>query len=346
MHCHLLIPSLFPPGAVTQQNDPLHGIKAPALQTLLARASCTQSPHAEMESWLCESFGVARQNDYPIAPLSLMAEGITPESHFWLRADPVHLGVERDQLVLSEASTFPLVQDEADALIATLNQHFASDGLHFVAPRAQRWYLRLARPPALTTHGLYQAAGRNIHPLLPAGEEAMRWRALLNEVQMLLFEHPINVAREERGIAPVNSIWLSGGGILPQQDLLQPFDHIWANDALARGLAQAAHIPHENLPENAAARLEQTPPGQHLLVLDSLRAVACYGDAHAWRSQLARLEQEWFAPLKQALQCGALALTLHAPTPVGTLSFALTRGSLWKLWQPARPLTRYRPQGT
>jgi hypothetical protein len=252
--------------------------------------------------------------------------------------------VERDQLVLSEASTFPLLQDEADALVATLNQHFAADGLHFVAPRPQRWYLRLARPPVLTTHGLYQAAGRNVHALLPAGQEAMRWRALLNEVQMLLFEHPVNVAREERGIAPVNSVWLAGGGVLPEK-LSHPFDHVWASDTLARGLAQAASIPNENLPENAGEWLKQAAPGKHLLVLDSLRAAACYGDPHAWRSQLARLEEQWFAPLKQALQRGAIALTLHAPTPAGTLSFSLTRSSLWKLWQPVRPLTSYRPQG-
>lgn len=329
---------------MTQQNDPLHGIKAPALQTLLARASCVQAPQSEMESWLCEAFGVARQQDYPAAPLSLMADGVSPETHYWLRADPVHLGVERDQLILSEGSTFPLAQDEADALIATLNQHFAVDGLHFMAPHPQRWYLRLAHTPALTTHGLYQAAGRNVHSLLPAGEEAMRWRALLNEVQMLMFEHPVNVAREARGIAPVNSIWLSGGGELPQ-DLLQPFDQVWANDALAHGLALAARIPYENLPENAAAWLNHAAPGKHLLVLDTLRPAACYGDPHAWRSQLAQLEEQWFAPLKQALQRGAIALTLHAPTPAGTLSFTLSRSSLWKLWQPVRPLTSYRPQG-
>ncbi|MEN6586560.1 MAG: phosphoglycerate mutase [Sulfuricella sp.] len=344
MQCHLLIPSLFPPGAVTQQNDPLHGIKVPALQTLLARASCAQAPHKEMESWLCESFGATRQQDYPAAPLCLMAEGVTPEAHYWLRADPVHLGVERDQLVLSEASTFSLAPDEADALIATLNQHFAADGLHFVAPRAQHWYLRLARAPLISTHGLFQAAGRSIHPLLPAGQDAMRWRALLNEVQMLLFEHPVNVAREERGSAPINSIWLSGGGVLPQ-NLTQPFDRIWAGDALARGLALAARIPHENLPENAAAWLKRAALGKHLLVLDALRPAAFYGDPNAWRAQLARLEEKWFAPLKQALQRGSITLTLHAPTPAGTLSFMLTRGSLWKLWQPARPLTSYRPQG-
>lgn len=344
MHCHLLIPSLFPPGAMTQQNDPLHGVKAPALQALLARARCTHETHTGMESWLCETFGVARQQDYPFGSLSLKAEGIDPETHYWLRADPAHLGVERDQLILSETSTFPLSQNEADDLVAALNQHFATDGLHFVAPHPQRWYLRLTRAPLVTTHGLYQAAGQNIHPLLPAGQEAMRWRALLNEVQMLLFEHPVNVAREARGIAPINSIWLSGGGILPHA-VSQTFDSVWAGDPLARGLAQAAHIPHENLPEDAAKWLEQATPGKHLLVLDSLRSAACYGDPHAWRSQLAQLEQAWFAPLKQALQSGVTALMLHAPTPDGTLSFTLTRGSLWKLWLPVRPLTSYRPRG-
>jgi len=342
MHCHLLIPDLLPRRAITAENDPLHGVTAPALQTLLARSRKGHGAATNMESWLCEAFGVERRQDYPIASLCALAQGIKPENSYWLRADPVHLAVERDQLVLEQAPVSPLSNDESDALIATLNQHFACDGLHFLAPRPEHWYLRLDEPAAITTQTLHKALGQSIHPLLPDGPEAMRWRALLNEIQMLLFTHPVNEARETRGEAPVNSIWPWGGGILPN-NVRSTFDQIWANDPLAHGLALAAGIPSQILPEGADHWLGKASPGNHLLLLDSLRTPACYGDPHAWREQLARLEQLWFMPLKQAVQRGSIELTLHIPATGGTSSFFTNRGSLWKLWRPVRPLTHYRP---
>ena len=41
---------------------------------------------------------------------------------------------------------------------------------------------------------------------------ARRLRTLLNEVQMLLHEHPLNQAREERRQRPLNAVWISGCG--------------------------------------------------------------------------------------------------------------------------------------
>lgn len=342
MHCHLLIPDLLPPRAITAGNDPLHGVSAPALQTLLARSRRDKNPATDMEGWLCESFGAGRQQDYPVASLCLMSDGVDPASSYWMRADPAYLAAERDQVVMQQAPVKPLSDDESQALVAALNQHFADDGLHFLAPRPERWYLRLEQPAAITTQNLHRALGQSIQPLLPAGPEALRWRALLNEIQMLLFSHPINEAREARGAAPVNSIWPWGGGILPGK-LQAPFDQVWANAPLAHGLAQKAGIPGNSLPQGAGHWLREAGSGRHLLALDTLRAPACYGDPHAWREQLARLEQHWFAPLKQAVQRGAIELTLHVPTPAGTLIFDISRTSLWKLWQPTRPLTHYRP---
>lgn len=342
MHCHLLIPDLLPRRAITAGNDPLHGARAASLQTLLARGVRERTPATDMESWLCESFGAKRQQDYPVASLCLLSHGVKPESSYWLHADPVYLAVERDQLVLEQAPASPLSHAESEALIATLNQHFAVDGLHFLAPHPEHWYLRLDKPTAITTHNLHRALGQSIQPLLPAGLEAMRWRALLNEIQMLLFSHPVNEAREARGEAPVNSIWPWGGGVLPDH-LQTMFDHAWANDLLAHGLALASGIPNHILPDGAENWLREARPGHHLLILDSLRTPACYGDPHDWRKQMTLLEQHWFTPMKQAVQRGAIKLTLYIPTPAGTLTFDVTRGSLWKLWQPVRPLNHYRP---
>lgn len=344
MHCHLLIPALFPSSALTQENDPLHGAKAPALQTLLARGSCCQTPANDMEGWLCETFGVPRQQDYPVAPFSASADGFDTKNGYWLRADPIHLAVERDQLILTESSTFALSHAESENLIATLNQHFSVDGLHFCASHPLRWYLKLAQPPAISTQAIYQVAGHNIHAHLPNGADELRWRSLVNEAQMLLFEHPINIARENRGEPPINSVWPWGGGTQPPSS--RPFDMVWADDALASGLAMAGNTPHQALPDRAGDWLAQAEYGNNLLVLESLRPAAFYGTPHAWRDRLERLEQQWFAPLEQALRKGTIKLTLHAPTPCGTLSFAVTRSSLWKLWRHQRPLIHYRPPDT
>lgn len=342
MHCHLLIPSLFPPAALTRENDPLHGAKAPALQTLLAHGSCSQTPASDMEGWLCETFGVPRQLDYPVAPLSAMADGIDAKNGYWLRADPIHLAVERDQLILTECSTFALSHAESENLIATLNQHFSADGLHFCAVHPLRWYLRLEQTPDVATQALYQVAGFNIHAHLPRGPEELRWRALINEVQMLLFEHPVNVARENRGEPPINSVWLWGGGTLPTVSGCK-FDAVWSNDALAHGLAMASNTTHHALTDSAGEWLAQAGPGNHLLVLESLRPAALYGTPHAWRERLEQLERQWFAPLERVLRKGAIELTLHAPTPDGTLDFNVTRCSLWKLWRRQQALIHYRP---
>ena len=53
-----------------------------------------------------------------------------------------------------------------------------------------------------------QAAARATSP----GADARTWRSWQNEIQMLLFEHPVNAAREAAGRAVVNSVWLWGGG--------------------------------------------------------------------------------------------------------------------------------------
>lgn len=345
MHCNLLISSLFPPGARTPENDPLHRVTAPALQTLIASSTRTSSMASEPEEWLCQVFEVARQQDYPYAPFSLLADGVQPQGRYWLRADPVHLAVERDQLILTESSTFTLSQAESNQLVSTMSQHFSADGLYFCAPHPQRWYLGMDKTPTIATRNINQVAGHNIHAHMPHGHDELRWRALLNEGQMLLFEHPVNVEREKRGETPINSVWFWGGGTLPT--VTKPaFDQVWANDALASGLALANKVCKQALPADAEQWLAQAGAGNHLLVLDNLRPAACYGTPHAWRERLEHLERQWFAPLERAVRKGVIELTLHAPTSSGTLSFGVSRGSLWKFWRRRKPLIHYRPKNS
>lgn len=341
MHCHLLIPGLFPPFRPETRNA-LRDLPLPALATLLARGSQKTLPDDSMDAWLCRTFGVEKQDDWPVAAFTLLADGGKPGSDFWLLAEPVHLQLQRDRLVLMDSGNLDITQDEANSLTTALNEHFADEGLSFFPTRPGHWHLRLAHPPVhLETHSLDTAIGRNIRNMLPSGPDGKRWHSLLNETQMLLHRHPVNEAREQRGLLPVNSIWPWGGGVLPT-GMAHRFAQIMADSALARGLAVATGTPCANVPETVVEWLHAPQAGSHLAVLDALRTPALYGDIHLWRETLLHLERDWFGPLRRALSRGKISrLTLYAFDSGQTKSFSVSRTDLWKIWLRAKPLESY-----
>ena len=342
MHCHLLIPGLFPPFRPETRNA-LRDLSLPALATLLARGSQKTLPDDSMDAWLCRTFGVEKQHDWPVAAFTLLADGGNPGGDFWLLAEPVHLQLQRDRLVLVDAGNLDITQEEANSLTAALNEHFSDEGLNFFPTRSSHWHLRLTHPPAhLETHSLETAIGRNIRNILPGGPDGKRWHSILNEVQMLLHHHPVNEAREQRGLLPVNSIWPWGGGVLPAK-LTTHFAHIWAGNGLARGLAITTETPCGNVPETAMEWLPAAQVGsQHLVVLDTLRTPALYGDVHRWRESLMRLEKDWLAPLRQALSRDKISrLTLYVFDSGQARSFSVSRADLWKIWLRGKPLVTY-----
>lgn len=342
MHCHLLLPDLL--WAERDFPDIQRERAAPALERLLAkgrRAAAAQAPDTA-EAWLYERFGVDRQRDWPAAPYCLLADGGDPGKHHWLRADPVHLKLEGNHLMLADSTAFSLSQQEAESLAASLNAHFSGDGLMFYPLRPQRWYLRLAQAPALETTALARAAGRSIDALLPRGADASAWRARLNDMQMLLHGHAVNEQRERAGELPINSLWLWGGGSLPDTNPA-PFDALWSANPFARGLAQAARVAAHALPRGAAEMLRAgASAGVHLILLEELCSPARFGDAQAWSEALLRLEHDWFAPLLQALRQERVGmLSLHALGPAGHFSVEVTRGDLRRFWRRMKPLTAY-----
>ena len=78
------------------------------------------------------------------------------------------------------------------------------------------WFLRLEHHPQIETYALELAENKDISAFVPKGAGAMAWAKFQNEVQMLLFEHPINQAREAKQLSVINSIWCYGGGQIEQ----------------------------------------------------------------------------------------------------------------------------------
>ena len=339
MHCTLLLSDLLLPLALG--SEPYADLRLPALETWLARGSVVMQPAIEPEAWSCRAFGVAKQHDWPVASLTLKADGVDPEHYYWLRADPVELRVDRGQLMMGGSVT-NLDPDEARDLVAALNRHFASNGINFLAPFPQRWYLRVERAPQLITTPLAHTVGRDIDRHLPRGDAALDWHRVINEAQMVLHAHDVNAAREARGAAAINSIWLWGGGIMPA--VFKPrYRTVWSDDIVLRALTAAAGIAQHSLLASGAAWLAAaTEDDDPLLGFDQFAGALRAGDIMAWRGRLALLERDWISPLLAALRAGKLsAITLTACNGENLLEATLAPSQLWRFWRRARPLASY-----
>jgi len=134
--------------------------------------------------------------------------------------------------------------------------------------------------------------GRNLAAWMPEAKAAAPLRRLQNEMQMLLYTHPVNDAREARGLPPVNSFWLSGSGALP------------AGYQLPAAKAQP-------------------------LVADQLRQPALTENWSAWTQAWQALEASHIPPLLQALDHGQpVQLTLCGERH--SQSWTVQRTSLWR----------------
>ncbi|HKB61200.1 MAG TPA: phosphoglycerate mutase [Gallionellaceae bacterium] len=332
-HLHLAVPGLFISGDGAEAA--CAGLRLPAVERLLARADTSVLDAPSMEAWLCAAFGVS---DGAIAPVTLLADGGEPGVDYWLRADPVHLMLRGSELILRPVGT--LAPEEAVQFCDTLNRHFAEQGLHFLAPHPQRWYLRMADAPRVAMHALAEVAGRDVRHYMAQGADALTWHTVFNEIQMLLYTHPVNDARDARGEWAVNSVWTWGGGRAPEA-LGAPFSRVYADDPLTLAFAQAAGIEHFALPRDRARpiNLEQ---GDTLLVWDGLGRAVADGDLAAWRDSLQALERLCMVPALDALRRGRLdTVTLDVVQDTRSWQFTLTRGAARRFWRRTRRLSRY-----
>ncbi|MDE2360700.1 MAG: hypothetical protein KGL70_15120 [Betaproteobacteria bacterium] len=151
--------------------------------------------------------------DTPVAPLAALGAGADPGNAFVIVADPVHFDAGHSDVVLTQRVD-DLERDEAGALVAMLSNHFIDDGLRFVAPQADAWFVLAAQTQEVATTPVDAVVGHSLIAHLPQGPGAGTWKRWQDEIGMLLHDHPVNVAREARGRPSANAVWFWGGGRL------------------------------------------------------------------------------------------------------------------------------------
>lgn len=353
---HLLVPFALPSAAAA--STALAGLDTPALNKLVARATSGETvigedfqrtlPH---ERWVARQFGAAGSvvsgpanpsaaDEAPLAPYMLLADGGTPGDATWACVQPVHVRIAHDHLVLIDPASLDLAATDAQTLYAVAKPLIEELGVRVEAPTPYRWYFSSDSFGTLAGASPLRASGRNIEIWLPheagSGQRSRAWMKVQNEVQMAWFEHPVNEAREARGLPAVNSIWFHAQGEL--RPVTSPYARVRSDAAATRGLALAAKAEVDAAPATFAALAASlnngSGTGATLVELEPFSAAFIQQDWGRWNAAFAQLERDWFAPALAALQTGALAaldLTLCGDT--GSVTLSITRGDLRKFWR-------------
>lgn len=301
----------------------LSGDNAPAFANLSAVGTWKLDAEHALEPSLCKQFGVKKQTDWPLAPITLMGEGAKQKVGYWFLVHPAHFVLQRDFFTLGDTVT--LTADEIELLVVDLNQHFSQDGLRFLPSKSGEFlYLHVNDDVDVATYLLPEAMGRDVGKHMPQGKQGMKFQALMNEVQMLLHDHPLNQAREEKGLLAMNSLWLSGGGSFKEinQSAQKPAFKLFAIDALSMGLAKWAGISIGLVKDYASLKL------------------AC--DAVIVLANNSNLENDWFAPMLKSLKQKELeTLRCHFDVHGMTFTLHLNPRDTWKFWRKLKPITTY-----
>lgn len=190
----------------------------------------------------------------------------------WAHITPCHWQIHADHVSMAAPEDLGLSDEESSAFMTAMQTYFLEDGIRLHPFTTNTWLAEGEVFKQLPTASMERVHGKSVDAWMPRQAQAKTLRRLQNEMQMLLYTHPLNDARSARRQAIVNSFWVSGTGDLP--------DH-------ANVKAQAVRV------------------------VDTLRRPAQQDHAQAWLAAWHALDAQELAPLLAAAQSGqAVQLTL------------------------------------
>jgi hypothetical protein len=171
----------------------------------------------------------------------------------WAWITPCHWRVHADHVEMADPAQLALGEEESRSFMQAMQGYFLEDGIQLHWLNASAWLAQGEVFRDLPTASLERVRGTSVDTWIPRQSQAKPLRRLQNEMQMLLYTHPLNDARSAQGLPTVTSFWVSGTGHLPAP-------------------------PAPNSPTSAT----NTAKAQPITVLDALQEPARQDDARAW----------------------------------------------------------------
>lgn len=213
----------------------------PAFATWLARGTALPAAEPGYFSAMAEHF---RWPGGPLPAAALIRQSVAGDAGdaLWMSADPAWVQPELSGARLLACGNLGLTLEESASFVEALTETFVEEGMSLFVGDAQHWQLRLPNYVDVPSFPApEEALGADLFEQLPKGDEGRRWRALINEAQVVLHNHPANRTRAAQGLPPVNSVWLWGPGALPEW-VESGLDRIYSDDLLAWALGHRADV--------------------------------------------------------------------------------------------------------
>jgi hypothetical protein len=323
----VVLPFARPPQELSA--DIIRALQAPSLATLLSRnklllkhefdSNSRVLPH---ETWLAQQWRGAGR-DAPLATSVMRGLGLAPDAGYWFIVHPVHIQLARTHLSMADTRQLGLAEDDARALFALAQPYFDT----LLWGDANTWFMRADDWSGLQTASTDAATGVNLADWMPQGQAALGFKKLQNEIQMLWHEHPVNEARQARGLPPVNSFWMWGGS--PAAPTQPP-----AQLAVSGGSDWMAALASDGMRDPSPTQFLSNSATERKLLLAQLVPAGVANDWSAWLYAMQALEQTWFAPLLAALRDGGLSeLTLLLGDRDGWTEIRTSGMALRKFWR-------------
>lgn len=272
------------------------------------------------------------------APLEAVAQGLTAEEHqIIFRCNFVTLAEGK----MKDFTAGHIAQDEADALIESLNQALSAEGCAFHAGVSYRNLMMASDALEMKPHCTppHDIANQPVADYWPAGAGAARTTVIMERAARVLEGHPVNVRRREQGRDLVTNIWLWGQG---RPTVLESFEarhgltgavitgvDIIRGIALAMGMkliqvpGATGYIDTDYVGKGAAGVAALADNDLVVVHVEAADEAGHMGSAEEKVLALERIDQHVVGPLLEALRATDQWRILVAPdhpTPVSTMA--------------------------
>ncbi len=205
-----------------------------SLRTWLAQSDLSYQPEPkELLARVARELGLTYPNT-GFAALRMWGQTGDRPTKWIAAADPVYLEPRLDRLCLHALRRVGVPAGELRTLIDYLQATLADEDTFGFMRLGNHCYLSSRTSIATATMPSYVVDQQDPGDFLPTGDDTATHRKLIGEIEMALHDHEVNTRREVEGQSPINSLWLWGGGIAPDQTTrVQP--PLFSDDALLSG---------------------------------------------------------------------------------------------------------------
>lgn len=209
--------------ATASAHPPHHAVIAyasPSAQVFQSAVSALYLPHLQklLASLTCVAQGDSQPADASAGQDTLMphescfsAWGLLPQWGQSTCITPCHWQVGMNEVVMLNPSDMGLSDEESRALLGAFQPYFEEDGLEVGYESPLLWRATSDMFEGLPLASLDRVIGNNVNAWMPNATHptpSRQLQRLQSEMQMLLYQHPVNDLRSQQGKWTVNSFWV------------------------------------------------------------------------------------------------------------------------------------------